>query len=94
MGQYEILQLDNFKRVKEVYMDACRKCNNTNVTWNGVWKQCASCGEVHERQSIIASNRIVCRLLSNENKSLNDIVSLPLKSTLMGKFISRLHLIK
>lgn len=74
-------------------MDACRKCNNTNVTWNGVWKQCASCGEVHERESVVVRDKISCRLLSNENNSLTDIDSLPLKSTLMGKLISRLHLI-
>ena len=75
-------------------MSACRKCGNTNVAWDGVWKQCASCGEVHERDSIMVSNRISCRLLSNENKDMNDIVSLPLKPTLIGKFISRFHLIK
>ena len=75
-------------------MSDCRKCGNTNVTWNGVWKQCASCGEVHERQSVIVSNKIFCRLLSNENNSLTDINALPLKSSLMGKLISRLHLIR
>jgi len=75
-------------------MNACRKCGNTNVVLTGVWKQCASCGEVHERDSVIESNRISCRLLSNENKNLNDIVPLPLKPTFMGKLISRFHLIK
>jgi len=75
-------------------MSACRKCGNTNVVLTGVWKQCASCGEVHERDSVMVSNRISCRLLSNENKNLNDIASLPPKSTLMGKLVSRLHLIK
>ena len=67
-------------------MDACRKCNNTNVTWNGAWKQCAGCGEVHERQNDIAFS-------SKRSNSLNDIVSLSFKSTLMGKLISRLRLI-
>ena len=73
-------------------MTICRKCNNTNVTWNGAWKQCASCGEVHERQSVKVNNRVFCRLLSNENKSLNDIDALPFKSTLMGKLISKFQL--
>jgi hypothetical protein len=73
-------------------MTICRKCNNTNVTWNGIWKQCASCGEVHERQNVEVNNRIFCRLLSNENKSLNDIDALPCKSTLMGKLISKFQL--
>ncbi len=74
-------------------MSACRKCNNTNVSWCGVWKQCANCGEVHEREGIVENDTsaYVCSL--KENKSLHDIVSLPLKSTLMGKLISRLHLI-
>ncbi len=71
-------------------MSVCRKCSNTNVVWNGVWKQCASCGEVHERQSVIVSTHA---LSYDENNSLDDIASLPLKSTLMGKLISRLHLI-
>jgi len=75
-------------------MSVCRKCGNTNVVSNGVWKQCASCGEVHERDSVMVSNRISCRLLSNEHKDMNDIGSLPLKPTLMGKLISRFHLIK
>lgn len=88
-----MLQLNNFKKSKGSIMDACRKCNNTNVTWNGVWKQCASCGEVHERESVVVHDKISCRILSNENNSLTDIDSLPLKSTLMGKLISRLHLI-
>ena len=75
-------------------MSVCRKCNNTNVVWNGVWKQCASCGEVHERQGAIVSNRVFCRLLSNENKSLKDIASLPFKSTRIKKLISKLQLTK
>ena len=74
-------------------MNACRKCNNTNVSWNGVWKQCASCGEVHEREGVIENNTITYIHTPEENKSLQDIVSLPLKSTLMGKLISGLHLI-
>ncbi len=87
------MSLGNNQKSKGSIMGVCRKCNNTNVTWNGVWKQRASCGEVHERQSVMVRNTIVCRLLSNENNSLNDIGSLPLKSTFMGKLISRLHLI-
>ncbi|MBT8349375.1 MAG: hypothetical protein HKP62_08025 [Sulfurovum sp.] len=75
-------------------MAVCKKCNNTNVIWIGEWKQCASCGEVHERQSVTECNKISSRLLSNENKSLKDLVPLPLKSTLMAKLISRLHLMK
>jgi len=75
-------------------MSVCKKCNNTNVTWDGVWKQCASCGEVYERDTPIQNNKISCRLLTNENKNLNDIASLPLKTTLLEKLISRLHLIK
>ncbi len=74
-------------------MSACRKCNNTNIVLNGVWKQCANCGEVHERQSVVVRNPMT-KGLSKENNSLNDIVSLSFKSTLMGKLISRLHLIK
>ncbi|GEM_PF-1582410 len=74
-------------------MNACRKCNNTNVSWNGIWKQCASCGEVHEREGVIENNTITYIGTPEENKSLHDIVSLPLKSTLMGKLISSLHLI-
>ena len=74
-------------------MSVCRKCNNTNLVLNGVWKQCASCGEVHERQSVVVSNPMAKGLSSKENNSLNDIVSLSFKSTLMGKLISRLHLI-
>ncbi len=74
-------------------MSVCRKCSNTNVAWNGVWKQCASCGEVHERQSVMVSNKSTHALSSEENNSLNDIAVLPLKLTLMGKLISRLHLI-
>ncbi len=69
-------------------MDACRKCNNTNVSWNGIWKQCASCGEVLEKdESVIPNNTRV------KKNSLHDIVVLPLKSTRMGKLISRFHLI-
>lgn len=74
-------------------MNACRKCNNTNVSWNGVWKQCVNCGEVHERESVMENNTITCMRSLKENKSLEDIVSLPLKSTLMGKLLSGLHLI-
>ncbi len=74
-------------------MSACRKCNNTNLSWNGVWKQCANCGEVHEREGVMANNTITYMRSLEENTSLHDIVSLPLKSTLMGKLISRLHLI-
>ena len=74
-------------------MNACRKCNNTNVSWHGVWKQCANCGEVHERESVMENNTITYVHSLKEKKSLEDIVSLPLKSTLMGKLISRLHLI-
>jgi len=66
-------------------MSVCRKCNNTNVTWNGVWKQCASCGEVHERQSVMESNKISCRLLSNENKSVKDIGIIAFKVDTDGK---------
>ena len=74
-------------------MNVCRKCNNTNVSWNGVWKQCASCGEVHEREGVIAHTTITYARTLETNTSLQDIVSLPLKSTLMGKLMSRLHLI-
>lgn len=74
-------------------MNTCRKCNNTNVSWNGVWKQCASCGEVHEREGVVVNNTITYVRALEENKSLHDIVSLPLKSTLMGKLISSIHLI-
>ena len=74
-------------------MSVCRKCNNTNVVWNGAWKQCTSCGEVHERQSVLVINTSAPVLLSDENNNLNDITVLPLKSTLLGKLISRLHLI-
>lgn len=67
-------------------MDACSKCHNTNLSWNGLWKQCASCGEVHEKE-----NGVMPIVKKN---SLQDIVVLPLKSTsLMGKLISRFHLI-
>ncbi len=71
-------------------MKICRKCNNTNIILNGEWKQCASCGEVHERQSIILSTHT---LPTAENDSLTDIALSPLKFTFMGKLISRLHLI-
>lgn len=71
-------------------MGVCRKCNNTNIVLNGVWKQCASCGEVHERQ---INNTMTQTLLSKKNNSLNDIISLPLTSTFMEKLISRFHLI-
>ncbi len=69
-------------------MDACRKCNNTNVSWNGIWKQCESCGEVLER----AGGVIPIHTIEKKN-SLHDIVVSPLKSTRMGKLISRFHLI-
>ena len=65
-------------------MDACRKCNNTNVVLNGSWRQCASCGEVHERRDDIALS---------PKKSLDDIISRSFKSTFMGKLISKLRLI-
>ena len=74
-------------------MSACRKCNNTNVSWNGVWKQCANCGEVHEREGFVENDTITYARSLKEKKSLQDIVPLPLKSTLMGKLISRLRLI-
>ena len=69
----------------------CRKCGNTNVAWNGVWKQCASCGEVHEKDSLMESSYIPSL---KESKSLKDIALLPFKSTLIGKLRSRLHLIR
>lgn len=72
-------------------MDACRKCNNTNVVWNGAWKQCVVCGEVHEKDTITVSDHTF--LSYGEYKSLKDIASLPLKSTLMGKLISRFRLV-
>ena len=74
-------------------MNACRKCNNTNVFWNGVWKQCANCCEVYEREDVMENDTITYVTSLKENKSLEDIVSLPLKSTLMGKLIAGLHLI-
>ena len=69
-------------------MDACRKCNNTNVSWNGLWKQCASCGEVLEREGGVIPIHTM-----EKKSSLHDIVVVPLKSTRMGKLISRFHLI-
>ena len=69
-------------------MDACRKCHNTNVSWNGICKQCVSCGEVLAKEDGVMPNNTV-----EKNNSLHDIVALPLKSTLMGKLISRFHLI-
>ncbi|EIF50435.1 hypothetical protein [Sulfurovum sp. AR] len=69
-------------------MNACIKCNNTNVSWNGLWKQCVSCGEVHEKGASVMPNHTI-----EKSNSLQDIIALPLKSTLMGKLISRLHLI-
>lgn len=78
------------KKYKGSNMYACRKCNNTNVAWNGGWKQCANCGEVHERDSTIISEHTVSL---QERKSLKDIASLPLRSTRIGKLISRFHLI-
>ena len=56
---------------------------------NGEWKQCASCGEVYERQSVILSTHT---LSVAENNSLTDITLLPLKVTLMGKLTSRFNL--
>ncbi|MCK5678344.1 MAG: hypothetical protein KAH72_07725 [Flavobacteriaceae bacterium] len=67
-------------------MSACRKCNNTNVVWNGVWKQCANCGEIHER--------LGAHVASLEKKhSIKDIAALPLKLTRFGKLVSRFRLI-
>ena len=57
-------------------MDACRKCNNTNLVLNGAWRQCASCGEVHERRHDIA-------LTPKKKNHLNDIISRSFKSTFM-----------
>lgn len=71
-------------------MSTCRKCNNTNVAWNGEWKQCMNCGEVHEKETIVVIDHTVS---FQEHKSLKDIASLPLKSTLMGKLISRFRLV-
>ena len=75
-------------------MNACRKCNNTNVVWNTGWKQCASCGEVHERESTVVNNYTLSSQSHKSLKDLKDIASLPLKSTLMGKLISGLHLMR
>jgi transcription initiation factor TFIIIB Brf1 subunit/transcription initiation factor TFIIB len=72
-------------------MNACRKCDNTNVVWNGGWRQCVNCGEVHERESYSEHSDT---FPSQAYMSLDDITSLPLKSTLMGKLIARFHLIR
>ena len=77
------------KKCQGSIMRVCRKCNNTNIILNGVWRQCANCGEVHERQSIMISTPA---LSSQESTSLNDIASLPLKLTLIGKLTSRFNL--
>ena len=71
---------------KGTIMRACRKCNNTNLVLNGAWRQCASCGEVHERDHTIA-------LSPKKSNTLDDIISLTFKSTFMGKLISRFRLI-
>ena len=70
-------------------MNVCKKCNNTNIVLNGVWSQCACCGEVHVRQSVMLGTHAIP---TTENNSLTDIALSPLKSTFMGKLISRLHL--
>jgi len=70
-------------------MSVCRKCSNTNIVLNGVWKQCASCGEVHSRQSVMLGTHAIPTV---ENNSLTNIALSPLKSTFMGKLLSRLHL--
>lgn len=67
-------------------MNACIKCNNTNLVLNGAWKQCANCGEVHERQEDIA-------LSPKQRSHLDDIISLSFKATFMGKLISKFRLI-
>jgi uncharacterized Zn finger protein len=66
-------------------VDACRKCNNANLVLNGPWRQCASCGEVHEKRPDIP--------LSRKN-TLDDIISRSFKSTFMGRLISKLRLIR
>lgn len=71
-------------------MNICRKCSNTNIILNGIWKQCASCGEVHEKQSVMLGTHT---LPTAENHNLMDIALSPIKFTFMGKLISRLHLI-
>ncbi len=73
-------------------MSVCRKCNNTNIVLNGVWKQCASCGEVHERQSMVMIDENTHSFSSKVKNSLQDIAALPLKVTLMGKLTSRFNL--
>ena len=65
-------------------MDACRKCNNTNLVLNGAWRQCASCGEVHEKRHDIALS---------PKTTLDNIISRSFKSTFMGKLISKFRLI-
>ena len=66
-------------------MDACRKCNNANLVLNGPWRQCASCGEVHDRRHDIP--------LSRKN-TLDDIISRSFKSTFMGRLVSKFRLIR
>jgi len=70
-------------------MIVCRKCGNTNIVLNGVWKQCANCDEVHERQGALLSTHTIS---PEKYSSLNDIASLPLKVSLIGKLTSRLNL--
>ena len=70
-------------------MNACRKCDNTNVVWNGGWRQCVNCGEVHEREYYSEQSDT---FPSQAHMSLDDITSLPLKLTLIGKLIARFHL--
>lgn len=70
-------------------MNACRKCDNINVVWNGGWRQCLSCGEVYEKEY---HHEQVDSFSSQAYKSLDDITALPSGSTLMGKLISRFHL--
>jgi len=67
-------------------MRGCRKCNNANLVLNGAWRQCVSCGEVHERDHDIS-------LSPKKGNTLDDIISLTFKSTFRGKLISRLRLI-
>jgi transcription initiation factor TFIIIB Brf1 subunit/transcription initiation factor TFIIB len=74
-------------------MNICRECNNVNVEWNGAWMQCANCGEVHERKSMVTLNESMHTFSSKVNNNLQDIAALPLKVTLMGKLTSRLNLI-
>jgi len=70
-------------------MNVCKKCNNTNMVLNGVWKQCASCGEVYEKQSVIIGTHTIP---VDKDHSVADIALAPLNSSFMGKLISRLHL--